>query len=170
MMFMAAVTMLFVGCDKMPTVDAMNNVSTTIGVSAGSVANLAKIDEQSRVVIVDIMTKISDVVPEVGKSFAETWTPIANEHVEKLLSENKITTVQKSVINGTFVVAVKGIDYIFDKRYPEARNYSELINTACHGFCNGFLSTFKSTALVSAVKPIKDEAAYQYLLQFSNAK
>ena len=42
------------------------------------------------------------------------------------------------------------MDYLFDKRFPEARKYEELVAAGMTGALDGFLAVFK---------PVNDEAA-----------
>ena len=57
--------------------------------------------------------------------------------------------------------ATKGIDYLFDVKYPKAKEYKELVDAAIRGFTTGFLSTFSDT--VRAVQLDYDKDAYEYL-------
>lgn len=131
------------GCKSLPTAEAMNTTATSIGYAAGLVANETKIDDKARNTIVEIVTEVSKVVPAKGQSFEEAWTPVAKELVAKSIAEGKIDDGIGVVSLAAFGVAVKGIDYIFDVRYPKAREYGELVAAAMSGFTDGFLTTFK---------------------------
>lgn len=56
---------------------------------------------------------------------------------------------------------MKGIDYIFDVKYPKAKEAKELVDAAVRGFTSGFLSVFSDT--VKAGKLDYDKDAYKYL-------
>jgi len=162
----AVASIIFAGCDKMPSEATMETTATAVGKAAGYVANQTKIDDKSRTVVIEIMTKAQTVVPSSGQSFADAWTPIAKEITDKLVAEGKIDAAQSLLINGAFSVAVKGIDYIFTVRYPKAGKYNELVAAAARGFTGGFLTVFTpSNAAVSKSAPSDyDKEAYEYLL------
>ena len=94
MTIIAAFAMLFTGCDKEPSVEKITSTATAVGKAAGFVANQTKMDNKSRTVVIEIVTKASAVVPGKDQSFAEAWSPIAKEVVDKLVSEGKINEGQ----------------------------------------------------------------------------
>lgn len=151
------------GCKSIPTVDTMTKTSTAIGYSAGLVANQIKIDDVSRNAVIDIVNKVNSVIPNADQSFTDVWMPIATAHVAKLVNEKKIDAGQANLILGAFKVAVNGLDYLFDVRWPKAKTYEELVVAAVHGFNNGFLTTFKPADTVSAEKIEYDIPAFNYL-------
>ena len=162
----AAFAMLFTGCDKDPTVEEMAATATAVGKAAGFVANQTKIDDKSRAVVIEIVTKASSVVPEKDQSFADAWTPIAKEVTDKLVKEGKIDEGQSVLINGAFAVACRGLDYLVSVRYPKAKKYENLVSAGVKGFTGGFLEVFKpSNSAVSALKDGDyDKEAYEYLM------
>lgn len=115
------------------------------------------------------MTEVENVVPGTNETFSSAWTPIAKDHVQKLVDAKKIDAAQANMIVLAFDVVMKGADYIFDVKYPEARQYANLIEAAAHGFCGGFLSKFKpaNALAASSTAPQKsekmDEDAYAWL-------
>ena len=131
------------GCRTLPTADKMQSVASAIGAAAGLVANETKIDDKSRNTIVAIMEEVVRVLPSQEQSFEEVWTPLAKEIVAKLVSDGKITEEIGTISLGAFGIAVKGIDYLFDVRYPKAKKYEELVSAAVNGFTGGFLAVFK---------------------------
>lgn len=158
------------GCKSLPTVEVMKATATSIGYAAGLVVNETKIDDKVRNTIVDIMNAVARVVPQNGQTFEETWTPVAKDVVAKLTASGKIDEGVGEIALTAFGVAVKGVDYIFTVRYPNAREYEELVAAAVSGFTEGFLGVFKPVngeeAKSANAKP--DEAAYKWLK--ANAK
>ena len=163
---MASVCMLFIGCKKeLPTADTMNKVATSIGIAAGTVANMTKIDDTSRNVTCDIMNKVREFVPAKDQSFTDCWVPVAEAYIKELKDAGKINDLQESLIKSGVKIASNGIDYIFDKRYPKAKNIEELTRAATSGFIDGFLTVFKpvDANAVEKAKANMDKDAYEYL-------
>ena len=80
-----------------------------------------------------------------------------------MIDESKIDAMQGQLIIGAFKTACDGIDYLFEVRYPKAKEYQELVSAAVHGFSNGFLTTFAPVNALSAQKIEYDVDAYNYL-------
>lgn len=131
------------GCKALPTPDVMKSTANAVGIAAGLVANETPINDKARNTIVEIMNEVSRVVPKAGQSFEDAWTPVAKEVVAKLIAEGKIDEGIGAIALGAFGIAVKGIDYLFDVRYPKAKEYEELVAAAVSGFTEGFLTVFK---------------------------
>lgn len=161
----AATTIACTGCKTLPTAEVMKSTATSIGYAAGLVANETKINDKARNTIVAIVGDVSSVVPEKGQSFEDAWTPVAKVIVAKLIAEGKIDEGIGNISLAAFGIAVKGIDYIFDIRYPKAREYEELVAAAVSGFTEGFLTTFKPVDGTDAkgIKYKADEEAYDWL-------
>lgn len=165
---LSALALLVCGCKGTPTVDEMTKTATTIGRAAGLVANQTKIDDASRAVVIEIVTRATNVVPKVDQSFTDAWTPIATEVTNKLVAEGKIDAGQAILIQGAFTVACKGLDYLTTVKYPKARQYENLTSAAVYGFSGGFLEVFKPTnGALAAVKAAYeyDQGAYDYLMK-----
>lgn len=159
---LAALMAVLVGCDpKLPTPEKMEATSKAVGVAAGMVANQFKIDAETRAAVKEVMEKVAEVTPAADKSFTDAWTPVAEEVIAKLVADGKITDAQATIVKMAFQVAVKGIDYIFDVKYPKAKEAKELVDAAVRGFTSGFLSVFSDT--VKAGKLVYDKDAYKYL-------
>ena len=141
----AALMAAFVGCKSIPSDGQMYNSSYTVGVSTGLIANMTKIDDVSRSAVVDIIDEVDSCIPATNETFSAAWTPIAEKHIAKLIEDGKIDAGQGILIAKTFDVVVTGIDYLFNVRYPKARQYQELVESAAHGFSDGFLTVFKPT-------------------------
>lgn len=161
----AVMAACIVGCESRPTPDSMTATSRSIGAAAALVANQSKIDDKSRNAVIDIIKKVEVCIPQTNETFETAWTPIAESHIAQLKSNKTINDGQAMLISCAFSTAVKGIDYLFSVRYPEAREYQELVEAATHGFCDGFLTYFKPATVGFAVgaKAEYDEDAYKYL-------
>lgn len=170
--FVAAIVMVIVGCKSLPTPESLAVTSRAVGIAAATVANMTKIDDASRNVVVEIMNEVEGCIPQTNETFEAAWTPIAKRHVQKLVDEKKIDDGQATLILGAFDVACKGIDYLVFIRYPKAVEYTELVEAATHGFCEGFLSNFKpaNRMCFGCAMDKSDKEAYEYLLTLKNLK
>lgn len=166
----AVLAVVITGCKTVPTPEQVKSASTLVGVSAAAVANTVEIDNVARAEVVKIISEVKNVVPGTNETFSSAWTPVAKKHVQKLVDAKKIDDVQANMITLGFDVAMKGADYVLTVRYPQAKQYADLVEAAAYGFCDGFLSTFKTTNALAAPQtmPEMDEAAYNWLM--SNCK
>ena len=131
------------GCKSLPTAEVMYSNSLAIGYATGMIANQCKIRTEDRQIVIDIVNIVSQTVPAEEQTFEEAWTPIAKAHVQKLIDEGKIDKGLGDIILAAFAVVVKGIDYIFEVRFPKAKLYKDLVIAAIDGFTTGFLTVFK---------------------------
>lgn len=161
----AATMAVLVGCKTVPSPEKLEVTANAVGIAAAMVANQTKIDDASRATIIEIITEVDKCVPATNQTFEAAWTPIAQEHVAKLLEEGKIDAGQAKLILGAFDVAVKGVDYLIAVKYPAVAKYGNLLEAATHGFCKGFLTYFKPVnGVVSASSEVEyDVEAYEYL-------
>lgn len=159
----AALVIVVTGCKSIPTVEKMETTARLVGTSAGMVVNMTKIDEKSKTVVVEIMKIVETSVPQTNQTFTEAWTPIAKEHVTKLIQDGKIDAGQGELILTGFNLACEGLDYVFEVRYPKARTYKELVEAAVHGFIGGFTSVVNGVSLKSTSDLSYDEKAFDYL-------
>ena len=166
----AAVCAAFVGCKSVPSAEQMYTVSHMIGASAGLVAD--NMDDSVHNTVSEIVNIVSEVVPGTNQTFEVAWTPVAQKHVDELVADGKLTKEQGTLVMTSFVVVVKGIDYVFENRYPEARQYKELVTAAINGFTKGFLAMFSASGTDEKVRSAKhdgieyDKNAYKYLVEF----
>ena len=169
--FMALVlgaSVAIVGCDKLPTVDQMELLAKASGVAAGTVMNMQSLAPEAKAEIVKIMEEVKTCVPGVGESFEKVWGAIAHDHVQKLVDAKKIDATLGQIIENAFTgVVCKGIDYVLNEKYPDARQYTDLVEATIRGFIDGFLAVFKPTNIVSATQNAlqMDEDTYKYLLK-----
>lgn len=154
-----------VGCKSVPTDSQMYTTSYAVGATTGLIADMTKIDDTTRNAVIDIVNIVDTCVPATNQTFTEAWTPIAAAHIAKLVEAGKIDAGQGILIAKTFDIACNGIDYLFNVRYPQARQYQDLVEAATHGFCDGFLITFKpSNVTCATTTPVEiDQATYKYL-------
>lgn len=164
------ITMLLVaiGCTTIPDVDKMYKASKATGVATGLIANMTDIDTTVRNTIIDIMNNAVTCIPETNQTFYAAWMPIAQKHTQRLIDEKKIDSGEGEIIIATFTVVTKGIDYMFDVKYPKAREYQNITEAAVHGFSDGFLVVFTPVNLLGASENIiieYDKDTYGYLLK-----
>ena len=159
MLGLAVCASVFVGCDKLPTVEKMTEISTVVGKTAGYVCELSKTKTEVKEAIFKVLDIVSTAVPTNGQTFVEAWTPIINAEVKKLIDDGKIDKKYETAITTSLYVVCNGIDYIFVK-YPKAKNVEELVVAATTGFINGY----KSVVTLAANAELEiDEEAYKYL-------
>ena len=149
------------GCDKLPTPEKMTTISTAIGKTAGYACELSKTKTEVKEAIANVLDIVSKVVPGEGQTFAEAWTPVIAEELQKLVDAGKLDEAGAKVAKLALSVACDGIDYVFVK-YPKAKEVKELVSAAVVGFVNGYKSVVK-TDLAVGEKPEIDEEAYTYL-------
>ena len=158
---MAAASIGIVGCDKLPTPEKMTTISTAVGKTAGYVCELTKTKPEVKEAIANVLDVVSKVVPAEGQTFAEAWTPLINEEVQKLVDAGKLDAAGAQVTKHALGVACDGIDYVF-VRYPKAKGVKELVSAAVVGVVDGYKSVVKM-GFASAEKLDIDEDAYKYL-------
>ena len=138
-----APTLVLTGCHSVPTPEAMFQTAQAVGFSAGMICNLTKISDKDRAIVCDIMNIVGQVLPEQGQSFEDAWGKVAKDHLALLVQQGKISQVEADIIFAAFTTAVKFVDYLFNVRYPKAKEVKELVFAATNGFVVGFLTVFK---------------------------
>ena len=142
----ASLAVFFSGCNDLPSADTIGNLSKAIGYAAGVTCNLAKMSEKAKKTTVEVLDIVAEVVPAKGQSFTDAWTPIVKETVAKFVAEGKIDQGEGDLIVFAMGVVTKGIDYMFDVRWPKAREYTDLVSAGTKGFVEGFKSVMLSSA------------------------
>lgn len=151
------------GCT--PTAEQVNKTSTAIGYAAGLVANQTEIKADARNAIVYVLGEVRSCVPESGESFVDAWTPVINAKVAELVAAGKIDLGTGEIVKTVAVLAAKAVDYLFDVRFPKAKQYEELVRAGVSGAIDGFLEVFKpadARARGEAITIKPDEEAYKY--------
>lgn len=163
-----ACAVVFTGCKSAPTVDTMYSTSYAIGVSVALVMNQTKIGDEDRNAIIGIINDVNQSVPETNSTFAASWTPIAQKHVDQLIADGKLDDAKGQIVMKLFCAGVKTLDYVVYKRYPVVGKNVELLESTTHGFCAGLLEYYKPANTLS-VSPmtVKDEEAYAYMLKLT---
>ena len=138
---MALATIGIVGCT--PTAEQINGTATAIGYAAGLVANQTKIKDDARNTIVLVLNDVRSCVPAQGQSFEAAWTPVIKAKVAEFVAEGKIDEATGAIVTSVAVMAAKAIDYMFDVRFPKAKQYEELVRAGVSGAVDGFLAVFK---------------------------
>lgn len=167
-----AASSIFCGCiTTAPTPDNVKTISYSVGYTAGVVANQFKTDDTTRNEICSIMTTVKSCVPQVDQTFNNAWTPIAQEHTQKLVSENKITAQQATLILKTFNIVTDGIDYLMNTKFKDVKIYADLTEIAVHNFVDGFLTVYTPANVMSfgpAAVEFVDKDTYEYLMSTRN--
>lgn len=167
LVLMAMVGVVAAGCKSVPSAEKMETVSAAIGCSAGLVLDLTKIDEDSRETVIEVINEVARCAPAEGQTFEDAWMPIAKEKIDELVQRGKIDAGEGVIVLAATRVACLGIDYIFEVRYPKAKQYKELVFAAINGFSGGFLSVFKPVNMLKsandAERIVYDKEAYEYL-------
>ena len=143
---LAALTMTFAGCKELPSVETIGTLSKTIGYAAGITCNLSGISPGCRKTMIEVLDIAAKVVPGTNETFTTAWAPVIKETVAKFVAEKKITEGEGDLIVSAMTVATKGLDYMFDVRWPKAREYKELVSAGTKGFIEGFRSVVQATA------------------------
>lgn len=153
--YCATLLCVLTGCKNIPTPEKMEAVATSAGFTTGVVVKNFVTSPETIETITNLIVLTSVCTPTNGQTFADAWTPIAENYLKVLEAKGKITKDQGILIKEAFVLVTTGIDYLFDTVYPNARKYEELVSAAIHGFDNGFLKNFSESNKNSL--PSKDE-------------
>lgn len=152
---------MLVGCT--PSEQQIKQTATAIGYAAGLVANETPIKEDARNALIVVLNEVREYLPNEGQSFAEAWEPIIKEKVAALVEAGKIDAATGEIVTSVAIIAAKGVDYIFEIRYPAAKQYANLVAAGASGAIDGFLAAFKPANSKDGGEAIeRDEAAYQW--------
>lgn len=172
--FMAALMSMFiVGCnetDKLPTVEKITAVSTVVGRTAGYACELSKTKTEVKQSISQVLDVVSAVVPEAGKTFTETWTPVIDVELNKLVEAKKIDASGAAVAKVALKAATEGLDYLFTVKFPKAKDVKELVGAATTAFIDGYRSVVTTALAAEKAAPELDEDALKYIKTKISAK
>ena len=146
----ASAMLALVGCKTLPTPEKMEKTAKAAGYTTGLVVQQT-VKEKHIEVITNIMMQVATCVPTNSQTFVEAWTPVAQKYVNELVTKGKITKDEGDLVMIGFNLVTSGIDYVFDKVYPKAREYEELVNAAIRGFTKGFMKNFDGSKDVEEV-------------------
>lgn len=133
--------MKLTGCKTRPNVDNINRIFYYGGSGTALVMNETSLNKEKRVVIYDVFVDIKACNPEVGQPLEAAWTPIAQKHVDLLVTEGKIDAATGVVIMAGFRTAMAGVN-LLEQHHPEIREDRDLLSAAIAGFTDGFLERF----------------------------
>ena len=157
---MAMALAAIVGCT--PSEEQIKNTATAIGYAAGLVANETPIKDEARNAVVEVLNEVRSCIPAEGQSFAQAWEPVIKSKVAELVAAGKIDAATGELVTSVALMAAKGVDYLFDVRFPEAKQYAELVAAGASGAIDGFLTVFKPVDAKSATTIERDEEAYKW--------
>ena len=157
---MMAAMLLISGCDDAPSPERMNAIATAVGRTAGYACELSKTKTAVKESIALVLDVAAKAIPATDKTFAEVWTPVIAEELQKLIVAGKLDETGANFAKLALTTACDGIDYVFIK-YPKAKEVQELVSVATTGFVTGYKSVVSLAA--GAEKPEIDEDAYKYL-------
>ena len=141
MCLVALATVCFSGCT--PTAEQINKTASSIGYAASLVANKVNIKEDARNAIVAVLNDVRGCIPLEGQSFADAWKPVINSRVAELVDAGKINSMTGEIVKAIANMAAQAVDYMFDVRFPKAKQYEELVRAGVSGALDGFLVVFK---------------------------
>lgn len=148
------------GCDKLPSPEKIEILSTSVGVAAGCAVDIAGTSDKDRQAILDVLDVLDDVVPEQGQSFLYAWTPVISETVDKLVADGKLDVKAAPIVKNALFVAAQGLDYMFEVRWPKAREYKDLVSSGIRGFTSGFKTIIRPSNALQAAKLDYNEDEY----------
>lgn len=146
------------GCT--PSEEQIKTTATAIGYAAGLVANETPIKDEARNAVVEVLNEVRSCIPDEGQSFAQAWEPVIKSKVSELVAAGKIDEATGTLVTSVALMAAKGVDYLFDVRFPNAKQYAELVGAGASGAIDGFLAVFKPANERAAIE--RDEEAYRY--------
>lgn len=133
--------MKLAGCKTTQSIDKVNRAFYYGGTTISLVMNETSLSKEKRVVIRDVFVDIKTCNPEVGQPLEAAWTPIAQKHVDALVSEGKIDSATGVVIMAGFHTAMTGVN-LLEQHYPEIRKDRDFLSAAISGLTDGFLEHF----------------------------
>ena len=156
------------GCKSIPDDAKMYTVSYAVGAATAKVVDMSNINDKTTEVIVKTMNSVQLYVPATNETFTSKWMPIISLNVSTMVKSGELTEIEATFIEKTFNVVCNGLDYIFEKRFPEANKYENLMSSAIYGFNAGFLTYFKPSKLLSArtVKDSLDKEEYKLFIEY----
>jgi len=156
------------GCKSVPSTGTMYNVTYAVGLAAGIIANEKDIDVASRKAVGEILDVAKTWTPATNETFYAAWMEPANDYVWKLIEAERLDDTQGAGVVKAFSYVCKGLDFVFEKRYPSAKQYKEVVSAAIDGLIDGFVTVFKTDdteALAVSPRVLRDYdvEAYNWL-------
>lgn len=144
------------GCTTLPGANVVYSGARAVGGAAGRVLKACNLSEKSASVIVEVVGKIVEIVPDVGQSAEDAWGAAAKKHVALLIAEGKCTELRGAIALAAFTILVAAYN-ILEARYPAALAVRKVAEAAVDGFGKGLLATLSDDATASQAY---DEEAY----------
>ena len=167
---LAIAATLITGCKELPSAETIATLSKSIGYAAGITCNLGGISPGCRKTILEVLEIAGEVVPATNETFTAAWGPVVKKTVEKFVAEGKIDASEGNLIISAMTVATSGLDYMFDVRWPKAKQYKELVSAGTKGFIEGF-KTVINNALSASKESFKyDKAEYDKAIEYLKKK
>ena len=157
---LALALIMLMGCT--PSAEQINKTATAIGYAAGLVANETPIKDEARNAVVEVLNEVRACIPAEGQSFAQAWEPVIKGKVAELVAAGKIDAITGDIVTSVSMLAAKGVDYLFDVRFPEAKQYANLVAAGASGAIDGFLTVFKPVDSRDATTIEYDKDAYEF--------
>ena len=161
MAFLTAVAIVFTGCDQVPSAEKIETVSKTVGYAAGLTCDLTKISDKSRTATLEVMDIVDDVIPLTNQTFTVAWTPVIDETISNFVNKGKITASEGVIVKAVMSAVTQGLDYVFEIRWPKAKEYKELVSAAVRGFTEGFKTVIKPVNMKAAAGFDYDEDEFR---------
>lgn len=143
----AAIMAVFAGCKTVPSTGTVYALSEAVGMAAGKACELAMadkhFDDKTRTTTLTILHVLEDAIPNTNETFTVAWTPIVNELTAKFVAEGKIDATQGELIKLAMGMVTQALDYEFDIRHPNWKQYQDIVSAAVHGFVAGYTYVIK---------------------------
>lgn len=144
----AGFLIVFTGCKSIPTADKMYITSYAVGAASAEVLETTKISDKTANIIVKTLNSVQLYIPATNETFTGKWLPIVSVNVNTMIKNNEFSTAEGQIVNKSFELICKGLDYIIEQRYPQAKQYNDLMSSAVYGFSSGFLSYFNPNKMI----------------------
>lgn len=147
----AAIGMFITGCtdtDTVPSAEKIGAVAKVVGTTAGYACEFST-NVEVKTGLITVIDSLVKVVPATDKSFADTWTPVVDAEIQKLVASGKVKQPEADLIKNAISVVTSGIDFVFTK-YPKAKEYENLVTATVQGFTDGFKVVVSATDKVAS--------------------
>ena len=164
-----AALLAVVGCKTLPSADVVNKTAYSIGMVSGYVCQLAGVDDNVKITIVNVLDTVVKVVPAPEQTFTEAWTPMITDEIAKLVEAGKLKADGAELVKSALSVACNGIDFLFT-RHPKWKEYSDIVDAVVTGYTAGFETVVVPVDVVRAAVDNNDDvrAYVEYIKASAN--
>ena len=164
-----AALLAVVGCKTLPSADVVNKTAYSIGMVSGYACQLAGVDDNVKITIVNVLDTVVKVVPAPEQTFTEAWTSMITDEIAKLVEAGKLKADGAELVKSALSVACNGIDFLFT-RHPKWKEYSDIVDAVVTGYTAGFETVVVPVDVVrAAVDGNDDVRAYvEYIKTSAN--